>query len=151
MTQPPTPTDVRGLVERLRSPDELAREAADTIERLADALLASEALGERLERAVAAFQKRADEQAEWLLENAPRVVIGQKHLDEGGTERNYWHYGYMVALRDIIRQLTLSPQEQHAGNADPNYPPKSSRLVFAAAAPHPEQEALPPPLEEQES
>ncbi len=30
-------------------------------------------------------------------------VRQQRHLDEGTVERAYWHYGYMVALRDVLR------------------------------------------------
>ena len=41
----------------------------------------------------------------WLADNAPYVVADQKHLDENSPERAYWHYGYMVALRDVLRLL----------------------------------------------
>ena len=34
------------------------------------------------------------------------AVQEQRHLDAGTPEREYWHYGYMVALRDVIRLLT---------------------------------------------
>lgn len=44
----------------------------------------------------------------WLAENAPYVVADQKHLDEHSPERAYWHYGYMVALRDVLRLLPRS-------------------------------------------
>jgi hypothetical protein len=43
---------------------------------------------------------------EWMAENAPYVVADQKHLDENSPERAYWHYGYMVALRDVLRLLS---------------------------------------------
>lgn len=46
--------------------------------------------------------------SEWLKKNHPEVVAEQKHLDEGSVERAYWHYGYMVALRDVMRLLTTS-------------------------------------------
>jgi len=26
----------------------------------------------------------------------------QRHLDEGTTERTYWHYGYASALKDVL-------------------------------------------------
>jgi len=38
----------------------------------------------------------------WLTENAPYILADQKHLDENTLERAYWHYGYMVALRDVL-------------------------------------------------
>ena len=41
----------------------------------------------------------------WLKESAPHVFDEQEHLDEGKQERAYWHYGYMVALRDIQNMI----------------------------------------------
>jgi hypothetical protein len=38
--------------------------------------------------------------AEWLQKNAPEINQ-QRHLDDGSRERAYWHYGYLVALRDL--------------------------------------------------
>jgi hypothetical protein len=38
---------------------------------------------------------------EWLRENAPEISDEQKHLEGGGPERAYWHYGYAAALQDI--------------------------------------------------
>jgi hypothetical protein len=43
---------------------------------------------------------------EWLKTNAPTAGDEQKHLDEGSEARAYWHYGYMVALRDIRKLLS---------------------------------------------
>lgn len=51
------------------------------------------------------FQARADGIAEWIKDNAPYISGDQKHLDENTPECAYWHYGYMVALRDVINQL----------------------------------------------
>ena len=48
-------------------------------------------------------EKRADGIREWLKENAPEVVDEQKHLNDRSVERAYWHYGYMIALRDVLR------------------------------------------------
>ncbi len=42
---------------------------------------------------------------DWLRENAPECFSEQKHLHENTAERVYWHYGYMVALRDVMRLL----------------------------------------------
>ena len=39
----------------------------------------------------------------WLSKNAPEVEVEQRHLDEGTQERAYWHFGYLMALRDIAR------------------------------------------------
>jgi hypothetical protein len=37
----------------------------------------------------------------WLKKNGPECVEEQVHLDNGTSERLYWHYGYLVALRDV--------------------------------------------------
>jgi hypothetical protein len=42
--------------------------------------------------------------SEWLQNNHPHVVDEQCHLDNG-EERAYWHYGYLMALRDIQNML----------------------------------------------
>ena len=44
----------------------------------------------------------------WLADNAPYVIADQKHIDENSPERAYWHYGYMVALRDVLKLLQRS-------------------------------------------
>ena len=54
------------------------------------------------------METRADDLREWLGKNAPESLVEQKHLDEGTQERAYWHYGYMVALRDVLKFLTDS-------------------------------------------
>jgi hypothetical protein len=60
-------------------------------------------------RDIRALEKRADDLSAWLRENAPESLTEQRHLDEGTQERAYWHYGYMVALRDVLKFLTDSP------------------------------------------
>lgn len=64
---------------------------------------------------IAALEKRASGLQNWLKENAPDVFAEQKHLDEGSQERVYWHYGYLVAVRDVYRVLTgqRSPSQVH--------------------------------------
>lgn len=51
---------------------------------------------------ISKLEKRRDDIAAWLAENCPYVVADQKHLDENSPERAYWHYGYLVALRDAL-------------------------------------------------
>lgn len=48
---------------------------------------------------------RHDDTQRWLKDNHPAVLEEQKHLDEGTMERAYWHYGYMAALRDILKLM----------------------------------------------
>lgn len=44
----------------------------------------------------------------WITDNAPYVIADQKHLDANSPEQAYWHYGYLVALRDVLRLLQRS-------------------------------------------
>ncbi|MGI9486261.1 MAG: hypothetical protein ACR2RF_10370 [Geminicoccaceae bacterium] len=34
-----------------------------------------------------------------------QCLTDQRHLDAGTSERDYWHYGYAIALQDIIDLL----------------------------------------------
>ena len=52
------------------------------------------------------FAERAIKQAQWLKENGGVCFDEQLHLNEGSQERIYWHYGYMVALSDVLCFLT---------------------------------------------
>ena len=58
-----------------------------------------------------ALDRRIAEQTEWLRENAP-YIAEQKHLDADTPERAYWHYGYVVAMRDI-RKALQEPREDN--------------------------------------
>lgn len=51
------------------------------------------------------LQKRISKIEEWLAVNAPYCSSEQRHLDEGSRERAYWHYDYLVALRDVRAAL----------------------------------------------
>ena len=51
------------------------------------------------------IERRIAGLSDWLEKNAPNCRIEQKHLEEGSRERIYWHYGYMVALKDMMRFL----------------------------------------------
>ncbi|HLY97684.1 MAG TPA: hypothetical protein VKT33_01320 [Candidatus Angelobacter sp.] len=55
---------------------------------------------------ISAIEKRIRELSEWLKNNAGNAPAEQRHLDEGSQERIYWHYGYMVALKDMLRFMT---------------------------------------------
>lgn len=48
-----------------------------------------------------AIDQRIDDLTDWLAANCPSCTHEQAHLDEGTRERAYWHYGYLVALRDL--------------------------------------------------
>lgn len=76
---------------------------------------------------ISALEQRANDLQTWLKENAPGVFVEQKHLDEGSPEQVYWHYGYLVAVRDIYRLLTGDPIPKQAHRSqeqgkDTSYP-----------------------------
>mgnify|MGYP001573985212 CR=1 FL=1 len=48
--------------------------------------------------------KRKNTLEGWIRENCPQITKDQKHLNNGEA-RNYWHYGYLMALKDILNKL----------------------------------------------
>ncbi len=56
---------------------------------------------ERIEGSIASLK-------EWLLDNAPYCTSDQNHLDENSVERAYWHFGYLMALKDVRRLISES-------------------------------------------
>ncbi len=55
-------------------------------------------MNEKLSERVAGIEK-------WLDEQKFAVKVEQAHLRDGTKERAYWHYGYMVALKDVLGLL----------------------------------------------
>ncbi len=53
---------------------------------------------ERIKERIAGIEK-------WLLEQDVDPVLEQAHLDEGTKARVYWHYGYMMALKDMQKAI----------------------------------------------
>jgi hypothetical protein len=56
------------------------------------------------------LQKRVDAIDSWLSEIGSSCKVEQRHCEEGTVERAYWHYGYMVALRDALDLLKRNAQ-----------------------------------------
>ena len=67
--------------------------------------LETQAVPEQRADILAKVKEREAGMLDWLKLNAPYVFGEQKHLDEKTPERAYWHYGYMVACRDILNKL----------------------------------------------
>jgi hypothetical protein len=44
----------------------------------------------------------------WLDKHCPDCETEQAHLNAGTREQAYWNYGYLVALRDLLRKLSGS-------------------------------------------
>lgn len=56
--------------------------------------------------------RRVNAQQDWLRTHDPKVFEEQKHADPlPSSERSYWHYGYMVALRDVISMIEQEEME----------------------------------------
>ena len=51
------------------------------------------------------LERRIDALMEWLAKENGVSMGEQRHLDSGTPERLYWHYGYYMALRDILEML----------------------------------------------
>ncbi|UVT14615.1 MAG: hypothetical protein H8K04_12240 [Nitrospira sp.] len=48
------------------------------------------------------LEKRASDLDVWMVEHGAAVMRDQRHLDADSPERKHWHYGYMIALRDVL-------------------------------------------------
>ena len=55
--------------------------------------------------AVDSIDRRIANMSAWMKDNGQDCTLEQAHLDEGSRERAYWHYGYLVALRDVRKLL----------------------------------------------
>jgi hypothetical protein len=51
------------------------------------------------------FRLRINELTLWMRKNCPECLVQQRHLNEGSTERSYWNYGYLSALKDVLTQV----------------------------------------------
>lgn len=58
------------------------------------------------------ISRRAMELQAWIEENGQDCQKTQGHLVDG-IERIYWHYGYMVALMDVLRLITKTHVQQN--------------------------------------
>jgi hypothetical protein len=55
--------------------------------------------------------QRRDRIAAWLEDEAPYARADQTHQRANTPERSYWHYGYMIALQDVLRLLQAEPTD----------------------------------------
>jgi hypothetical protein len=56
---------------------------------------------------IALLTERRDRIREWLAQQPEDTELDQKHLDDGSSERAYWHHGYQAALDDMLKLLRL--------------------------------------------
>ena len=66
-------------------------------------------------RDVRSIGERANQLADSICESSAECIGEQRQLNEGSRERAYWQYGYMVALRDVLR--FMADNEPGRGNA----------------------------------
>jgi hypothetical protein len=58
-----------------------------------------------IDEIVSVLQERIEALSRYLKDHA-ECFVEQKHThDHGSPERVYWHYGYLVATRDVLRLL----------------------------------------------
>jgi len=58
------------------------------------------------------LRERARNLEAWLRKDHAVEVNEARHLDKGTWERVYWHHGYAVALRDALRLIVGSDDDQ---------------------------------------
>lgn len=61
------------------------------------------------------FMRQAEEIDGWLRETGEAgCKESQHHLSEGSRERVYWHYGRMIALRDVANTLAVGDETKES-------------------------------------
>jgi hypothetical protein len=65
-----------------------------------------------------AIRSRMEGIREWMADEAPYIRADQRHLDANTPERAYWHYGYQVALRDVLAMIERASEDQHTHRPD---------------------------------
>lgn len=63
--------------------------------------------------ALSDIEQRRDDLMDWLQRDAAHHVKDQSHLDEGSVEQAYWHYGYLVAMKDVLALLGNTSTPRH--------------------------------------
>jgi len=56
------------------------------------------------------LRKRAEGIDAWLGKIGSSCKVEQRHCEEGTAERVYWHYGYAVAVKDVLDLLLSRSQ-----------------------------------------
>lgn len=52
-----------------------------------------------------AMERRKDDLQHWLRNESGHPIDDQRHLDADSIEQTYWHYGYLVAIKDVLALL----------------------------------------------
>jgi hypothetical protein len=59
------------------------------------------------------LEARKTNLADWLRDTAPECTKEQRHLNAGTNERVYWHYGYLMAVKDVLALLGNTGTPHH--------------------------------------
>lgn len=51
------------------------------------------------------IENRVESLTEWLNDKGKDIVKDQKHLDANTPEQIYWHFGYLMALKDVVKLI----------------------------------------------
>ncbi|MGD0075808.1 MAG: hypothetical protein ABSD31_15920 [Candidatus Binataceae bacterium] len=52
-----------------------------------------------------ALEARIEDLTMWLKQNGENCQSEQRHLDDTSVEQIYWHFGYLSALTDVLKQM----------------------------------------------
>lgn len=63
--------------------------------------------------ALSALERRRDELIDWLATEAHHSIHDQHHLEDGSSEQTYWHYGYLIAIQDVLAALGAASTSRH--------------------------------------
>ena len=88
-----------------------AREHGQLAEWLTELKTRRELEGDGQVKALNNVVKRRDGIRAWLGSDHKKVFVEQAHVKEGTPERVYWHYGYMMALWDVLCALGLEKRQ----------------------------------------
>lgn len=66
-----------------------------------------------MEPATDVLERRQRDLLEWLADNAPLCQSEQRHLDGGTDEQAYWHFGYLIAIKDMLALLGSASTPRH--------------------------------------
>ena len=62
---------------------------------------------------VTTLESKRDDLVKWLESHGPECENEQRHLDEGTGERSYWHFGYLMAIKDVLALLGNASTPRH--------------------------------------
>lgn len=59
------------------------------------------------------IENRIEKLEDWIKEDGKGCKKEQAHLIKGSKERIYWHFGYLIALKDVLKLLLKGSFKPH--------------------------------------